>query len=549
MAVVAQPLRTLEGHTEQLFAVAISITGQRIISGAADNTCRIWEASTGSLLHTLTTPKWVMSVAITPDESKVFAGCADAAIYVWSASTGELLHTVKEHTSAVLSIDVSLDGARVVTSSADRTIRIWDVIGATCAPIRTLQGHSDWVRTVVFSPNGLRIVSASKDHTVRIWDTATGALQHTLQHHAETVYAVAVSADGRRVVSGAEDECACISDIATGALLHTFEGHTDDVRGVGMSSDGQLVVTGSTDNTLRVWDAQTQAVHTTLKGHTGGVHCIMLCPTSQTVVSGSADNTVRVWNLPMAVDGRPRNTDLVDGEQQYLTIRQFLDLPLGTPMVPETMFHLEVVGLAPPEAKGGDNITCDGYIGLAMDCATGEVLHSGPVRCTFGPEAYEDILHGFLAAYVAQSGVEHRPQVLTSSDPQLVDYCAPLFRGTGTNIKCVDMATVRGKDGALLQDILDPSMRSLAGRPDLGVQHNSEFVQLSSCNSIDCMKLHPSASLQRCGGCKLRYYCNRDCQAVHWKKGGHKFVCKKMRAAMEAAQAAAHAHSCGQGGH
>lgn len=31
-----------------------------------------------------------------------------------------------------------------------------------------------------------------------------------------------------------------------------------------------------------------------------------------------------------------------------------------------------------------------------------------------------------------------------------------------------------------------------------------------------------------CGGCKLIVYCSKECQAKHWKEGGHKQDCSKI---------------------
>eukprot|EP00978_Attheya_sp_CCMP212_P045740 scaffold358830_cov83-Attheya_sp.AAC.1 len=36
---------------------------------------------------------------------------------------------------------------------------------------------------------------------------------------------------------------------------------------------------------------------------------------------------------------------------------------------------------------------------------------------------------------------------------------------------------------------------------------------------------HPSATLQKCGKCKKRHFCSRECQLKDWKEAGHKIYC------------------------
>jgi WD40 repeat protein len=38
------------------------------------------------------------------------------------------------------------------------------------------EGHTDWVRSVGFSPDGKRVISSSDDKTLRIWDSETGGV-------------------------------------------------------------------------------------------------------------------------------------------------------------------------------------------------------------------------------------------------------------------------------------------------------------------------------------------------------------------------------------
>ncbi|MFZ2518861.1 MAG: hypothetical protein WA089_09190, partial [Anaerolineae bacterium] len=81
--------------------------------------------------------------------------------------TGDLLATLAGHTAGVRSAAYSPDGKRIVSASADQSVRIWD--GETGDLLRTLEGHTGSVWSAAYSPDGSRIVSASADQSVRIW--------------------------------------------------------------------------------------------------------------------------------------------------------------------------------------------------------------------------------------------------------------------------------------------------------------------------------------------------------------------------------------------
>ena len=57
------------------------------------------------------------------------------------------------------------------------SIRLWDFSTYEC--IRTLQGHDHNVSSVCFMPSGDFIVSSSRDKTIKMWEVATGSVDDT----------------------------------------------------------------------------------------------------------------------------------------------------------------------------------------------------------------------------------------------------------------------------------------------------------------------------------------------------------------------------------
>ena len=50
-----------------------------------------------------------------------------------------------------------------------------------------LQGHTNYVWSLAFSPDGTTLVSSSGDRTVRLWDTAPLRTRYQAHHEAEAL--------------------------------------------------------------------------------------------------------------------------------------------------------------------------------------------------------------------------------------------------------------------------------------------------------------------------------------------------------------------------
>ncbi|KAJ2924584.1 hypothetical protein H1R20_g12518, partial [Candolleomyces eurysporus] len=186
-------------------------------------------------------------------------GQQDVAKRFLDGFTADINHLLEltGHSKAVTSISISPDNKRIVSSSGDNTIQIWDLETGKQVG-EPLSGHTKSVMCVAISPDGKRIVSGSDDHRIRIWDAATGAqVGEPLQGHELIVWSVAISPDGKHIVSGSDDRTIRVWDLATGKQVgEPLRGHTSYVFSVAISPDGKRIVSGSLDNTVRIWNAE-----------------------------------------------------------------------------------------------------------------------------------------------------------------------------------------------------------------------------------------------------------------------------------------------------
>ncbi len=250
----------------------------------------------GPLLRTLMGhTSSVNAVALSPDGCRIISGSADDTLKVWDMESGAELQTLKGHTNSVFAIALIPNGRFIISGSLDHTLKVWDMENGT--ELRTLIGHTDAVTAVAVTLDGRRIISGSWDCTIKVWDMENGTELRTLTGHTDAVTAVAVTLDGHCIISGSKDCTIKVWDMENGTELRTLTGHTYHVETVAVMPDGNHIISGSYDNTLRVWDIENGAEIRTLMDDTNFVKEVVVMPNSHCVISGSGDNTIKVWDI------------------------------------------------------------------------------------------------------------------------------------------------------------------------------------------------------------------------------------------------------------
>jgi cytochrome c len=164
----------LEGHKNNVNAVAFSPDGARLLSGSYDATLRLWRVADGALLATLRGHEFgVTSVAFTPDGRRAVSASVDETVRIWDLERGAQLAALVGHEGPVFGVAVSADGRFAASGGIDRTVIVWELESGTF--LRALYGHDKPVWSLAFTPDGERLLSAGADEVVRLWDLESGS--------------------------------------------------------------------------------------------------------------------------------------------------------------------------------------------------------------------------------------------------------------------------------------------------------------------------------------------------------------------------------------
>ncbi|AOA61637.1 GQ67_02123T0 [Komagataella phaffii] len=142
-----------------------------LLSGSRDKTLIVWQLNGDDQAYGV--PKKalkghshiVSDCKLSLDSEFALSSSWDKTVRLWNLKTGEIIKYAG-HTSDVLSVDLSQNLRVIASASRDKTIKLWNIVGEEVA---TLEGHTDWVTSVRFVPGSASdIISASSDKLVKV---------------------------------------------------------------------------------------------------------------------------------------------------------------------------------------------------------------------------------------------------------------------------------------------------------------------------------------------------------------------------------------------
>ncbi|XP_074304749.1 DENN domain and WD repeat-containing protein SCD1 isoform X1 [Silene latifolia] len=321
-------VRVLRGHNGAITALHCvtrkevwDLVGDRedagfFISGSTDCLVKIWDPSVrGSELRATLQGHTGPVRAISSDRGKVVSGSDDLSILVWDKQTYQLREELKGHNGPINSVRM-LSGERVLSSSHDGTLKMWDVRTDKC--VATVGRCSSAVLCMEYDDTTGVLAAAGRDSIAYLWDIRAGRQMHKLLGHSKWIRSIRMVGD--TLITGSDDWTARMWSVSRGTCDAVLACHAGPVQCVEYSILEKGIITGSTDGLLRFWENTDGSIRCIKNVTLHSAPILSISASEHWLGIGAADNSLSLFNRPQErLGGFSSSGSKVSGWQLYRT--------------------------------------------------------------------------------------------------------------------------------------------------------------------------------------------------------------------------------------
>jgi WD40 repeat protein/class 3 adenylate cyclase len=335
-------LQQLGGGLSPIVWERFSPGAQEFLAVYDDGTVRLWDLTTGSVLHIYYPPGGVIRAEFSADGASFFTASADGTVRRWPTAAAGEGFTFRAGAGQAGALAYSSDGALLAVAS--NRLEVLDARDPEGPPKMSVPGPG--IGKVAFGPGEALLAAAASGTTE--WNVLEGTPTHTIVTNLAPgasgagVLAASFSTDGSVALTGSPytdvvwlsetrgwtrldhgdlranvatlssdgtlvagwwqgDGEIWIYDVQTATRRSTqtpFGSHSTQPVGLAFSPDGSKLVTGNQDDVVRVWDVRTLTTPLLeLQGPTGHITDVAVTPDGADVLAASQDGSVRMWDL------------------------------------------------------------------------------------------------------------------------------------------------------------------------------------------------------------------------------------------------------------
>ncbi|CAG5852957.1 unnamed protein product [Menidia menidia] len=236
---------------------------------------------------------------------------------------------LKGHGNKVLCTDWCKDRRRLVSSSQDGKVIVWDAFtlnkgsdalnAAQISNTRHIQLCSccvyvdehgvtlpcTWVMACAYAPSGCAVACGGLDNKCSVIPLSLDSTENlaakkkSVAMHTNYVSGCTFTSSDMQLLTSSGDGTCALWDVESGQLLQSFHGHTADILSLDLapSETGNTFVSGGCDMKANVWDMRSGQNIQSFESHESDINCVKYYPSGDAFASASDDATCRFYDL------------------------------------------------------------------------------------------------------------------------------------------------------------------------------------------------------------------------------------------------------------
>lgn len=306
----------LHGHERSITQIKYSREGDLIFSCAKDSTPNVWFSLNGERLGSYRGHNGaVWCIDVDWDTQNILTGSADNTCRLWNCEKGTQLVSIPTST-AVRTNGFSYSG-QLIMFSTDTTmghqcaIYIYDIRDHSQIkngkPARLIEVNESKVTCGIWGPYDEYLITGHENGELSHFDVKTGEQVLCVSDHKKTINDIQGSRDQTMVITASKDNTAKLFDSSSLQHMKTFRTERP-VNSASLSSLKEHVVLGGgqeamevTTTSARVGKFDARFYHmifeeefARVKGHFGPINSVAFHPDGKSFSSGGEDGYVRV---------------------------------------------------------------------------------------------------------------------------------------------------------------------------------------------------------------------------------------------------------------
>lgn len=236
----SSPILSFDGHSGNVTSIGYPKTGKWLYSGSEDGTVRVWDTRSPSSKRQFDVGSPINTVVLHPNQAELIVGTQSGKIGICDLSTQKYRTICSDMTPvavAMRSLTISSDGRVLVAANNEGKCFVYELSSQDTSKIhqvQELQAHKAYILTALFSPDMRTLATTSADKTIALWnltldESGKPRLVHsrkTLIGHERWVWDCRFSADSAYLVSASSDQTAKLWELSHAEVLRQYSGHS-----------------------------------------------------------------------------------------------------------------------------------------------------------------------------------------------------------------------------------------------------------------------------------------------------------------------------------